>query len=148
MTYHLAQLNVATAKGPMDSEVMAGFADALDEVNALAEASDGFVWRLKDETGNATDLRMPGDDTTLINLSVWESVESLRAYAFNGLHNSYLRRRREWFERSSQAYLVLWWVPAGHEPSLAEAEEKLEHLRANGPTPDAFNWRKRFDPPG
>ena len=131
---HLAQVNIGRVKGPPDSPVMAGFMARLDEINALAERSPGFVWRLQTPAGNATDLRPYDDDTILINMSVWEGLEELRAYVFESSHRELLRQRREWFEKFEGVYAALWWVPAGHRPSIEEAKQRLAHLAANGPT--------------
>jgi hypothetical protein len=139
----LAQLNVARLLAPIDSAQLADFVAALDAVNALADAAPGFVWRLQDESGNATGLQPWGDDI-IVNLSVWESVEALRSYAFGAGHVEVLRRRREWFAPMGSAYLVLWWVPDGHRPSLEEAHARLELLDAAGPTAEAFTLRTTF----
>jgi hypothetical protein len=144
--YHLAQLNVGIATAALDSPVMADFMGNLDRINALAESSPGFVWRLKADDGNATSLR-PIDDRTLVNMSVWTDAQSLSAFVFRTAHVEIMRRRREWFERMPQAYLVLWWVPAGHIPSTDEAVARLAHLREHGTTPHAFNFRSVFPPP-
>ncbi|MFI4942743.1 MAG: DUF3291 domain-containing protein [Burkholderiales bacterium] len=141
---HLAQVNIGRVKGPPDSSVMAGFMARLDEINALAERSPGFVWRLQTPAGNATDLRPYEDDTILINMSVWESLEELRAYVFDSSHRELLRQRREWFEKFEGVYVALWWVPAGHQPSIEEAKQRLAHLAANGPTPFAFTFKDPF----
>lgn len=139
----LAQLNVATLLASIDSPQLAGFVARLDEVNALADAAPGFVWRLQDATGNATSIQPWGDDV-IVNMSVWESVEALRAYVFGAGHVDVLRRRREWFAPMGSSYVVLWWVPDGHRPSLEEAHERLELLAASGPTPEAFTLRTPF----
>jgi len=144
--YHLAQLNIGIPKGPPESPVMAGFMANLDRINALAEESPGFVWRLQTAEGNATALR-PIDDTTLVNMSVWEDAESLSRFVFKSAHVEIMRRRGAWFERMKEAYLVLWWVPNGHRPTLEEALARLAHLRKRGPTPEAFNFRTAFPPP-
>lgn len=144
--YHLAQLNVAVAKAPLDSPVMADFVGNLDRINALAEASPGFVWRLQTEEGNATSLR-PFGENLLVNLSVWQDVDSLRKFAFKSAHVEIMRRRSEWFERMEAAYLVLWWVPQRHVPTLAEARARLDFLRERGPTAEAFTFRQAFPPP-
>lgn len=144
--YELAQLNIAVAKYPLDSPLMAPFMDNLDRINTLAEASPGFVWRLQDDAGNATALRPFGEET-LVNLTVWEDVASLRAYVYQSEHAAFMRRRREWFEHLSEAYTVLWWVPMGHRPMPQEAAERLELLRRDGPTPAAFTFRIDFPPP-
>jgi hypothetical protein len=144
--YHLAQLNVGIATAPLDSSVMADFMDNLDRINALAESSPGFVWRLKADDGNATSLR-PIDDRTMVNMSVWTDPQALAAFVFRTAHVEFMRRRREWFERLPEAYLVLWWVPAGHAPTTDEAVARLAHLREHGATPHAFNFRQLFPPP-
>lgn len=143
----LAQLNIGIIKGPMDSPVMAEFAANLERINALAERSPGFVWRLQTDAGNATAIRPFEDENMLVNMSVWRDVESLNKYVYNSAHVELMRRRREWFERMNEAFLVLWWVPKGHRPSIAEAIAKLELLRAKGPSPEAFTFRQAFAPP-
>ena len=144
--YELAQLNVAIMKEPLESPGMADFVANLDRINALAENSPGFVWRLQTEEGDATAMRPMGDDT-LINVSVWQDVESLNKYVYGSAHIEIMRRRKEWFERMREAYVVLWWVRKGHRPAAQEAISKLEQLRANGPTEDAFTFRQTFLPP-
>ena len=139
--YELAQLNIGRMLAPLDSPQLADFANGLDHINTLAEAAPGFVWRLKDEeTDDATSFRMFDDDWILVNMSVWQSSETLRAFVYDDAHRSYLRRRREWFERLDEAITVLWWVPAGHRPSLVEARDRLEHLRKHGTTDYAFGF--------
>ena len=145
--YELAQLNIGTIKAPMDSPVMAGFASNLDSINALAEATLGFVWRLQTDEGDATSIRPFDNENMLVNMSVWRDLESLNQYVYNSAHVELMRRRREWFERMNEAFLVLWWVPSGHRPSVAEAILRLELLRAKGPTPEAFTFRNAFPPP-
>ena len=144
--YELAQLNVALMKEPLDSPTMADFVANLDRINALAERSPGFLWRLQTEDGDATALRPLGDDT-LINVSVWRDVESLTRYVYDSAHVEIMRRRTEWFQRMREAFVVLWWVPRGHRPTVSEAIAKLELLRAKGPTPEAFTFRHAFPPP-
>lgn len=144
--HHLAQLNIGRFIHPDDHPANADFFDALDEINGLAERSPGFVWRYQDESGAATDTRPFEDPAILINLSVWESVETLREFAYRGDHLGYFRRRSEWFA-PGDSEVVLWWVPAGHIPSITESIERLDHLRANGPTPTAFTFGRRFEPP-
>lgn len=144
--HDLAQLNVGRLLAPVDSPLVAEFIAALDEVNALADAAPGFCWRFQTEDGNAIVERpFPDDDRMLVNLSTWESAEALGDYVYRSLHAGFLRRRREWFERLADAGTVLWWVPAGHRPTTAEAVERLEHLRRHGPTAYAFTFRQRFD---
>jgi hypothetical protein len=144
--YRLAQLNIATAKEPLEAPSMADFVANLDRINALAEGSPGFVWRLQDESGSATAIR-PFGDNIIVNMSVWKDVASLSHYAFKTAHVEIMRRRREWFERMTEAYAVLWWVPHEHRPSVAEAKERLEHLRKFGATPHAFTFREAFPAP-
>ncbi len=145
--YQLAQVNVGVIKGPMDSAVMADFAANLDRINALADSFAGFVWRLQTEEGDATSIRPFENENLLINMSVWRDVASLNQYVYSSAHVELMRRRREWFERMDVAYLALWWIPAGHRPTIAEAIAKLEMLRAQGPTAEAFTFRKAFPPP-
>jgi hypothetical protein len=119
----------------------------LDPVNAIADRAPGFVWRLQTEEGNATSIPVLGDDRLIVNMSVWESIDELVDFVYRSDHVAVIRRRREWFERI-RLYFALWWVPAGHLPTVTEAEERLEHLRAHGPTAHAFTFRRRFPPPG
>jgi len=144
--YELAQLNIARARAPLDSPVMADFVGNLERINRLAETMPGYVWRLKDESGDATALRPFGDDI-LVNMSVWKDVESLRAFMFRTDHTAIMRRRQEWFERMDEAYAVFWWVPAGHRPGMLEAWERLEHLRLHGASAQAFTLRTPFPAP-
>jgi Domain of unknown function (DUF3291) len=143
--YELAQLNIAAMKDPLESPGMADFVSNLDRINALAESSPGFVWRLQTGEGNATNLR-PLGDMTLVNLSVWRDVESLQTFVYKSAHAQIMARRKEWFERMANAYFVLWWVPYGHRPSFTEAAERLAVLKKNGPTPAAFTFRQPFPP--
>jgi hypothetical protein len=144
---HLAQLNIGRLRAPLDDPAITDFRDNLDPINALAEASPGFVWRLQDDSGNATDIKLFDDELTIINLTVWESIEALAEFTYRSAHTQFLRRRREFFEVPSQPILCLWWIPAGTLPTPEDALARLEHLRANGPTPRAFTFRHRF-PPG
>jgi hypothetical protein len=143
--FEIAQLNVATMKEPLESPGMADFVANLDRVNALAEGSPGFVWRLQTAEGDATALR-PLGDSTLVNMSVWRDIESLNNFVYRSAHSEIMRRRREWFDRMREAYLVLWWVPAGHRPTVTEAIGRLELLRAKGPTAEAFTFGNAFPP--
>ena len=144
--YQLAQLNIASMKAPLDSPELKDFVDNLDRINALAESSPGFAWRLKGDGNDATSLRPLGDNV-LVNMSVWRDVEALKAYVYGTAHSQIMRRRREWFTRMKEAYLALWWVPAGHEPTVAEAVAKLEHLRKHGPSAEAFTFGEAFAAP-
>ena len=145
--FHIAQINIARMLAPLDDPSMAVFVEQLAEVNALADESPGFVWRLADESGGAaTDIRAFDDDRILVNMSVWESIEALHEFSYRGHHAGVLRDRGKWFEpRSSR--LVLWWVAAGALPSVEDAKRKLELLEANGPTPDAFTFKEQFPRP-
>jgi hypothetical protein len=146
---HLAQVNIALPREPLDAPLMRDFVAALAPVNAVADASPGFVWRLQTDDGDATAVRAFGDDRIIVNLSVWETLDALRAFVYSSPeHRAVLARRRAWFERMAEAFLALWWVPAGHMPDVAEAEERVAHLRAHGPTPRAFTFRRHFPPPG
>jgi Domain of unknown function (DUF3291) len=145
--FHVAQVNIALPKAPVDTPLLADFMALLDPINALADASNGFVWRLQTEDGNATAIRPFEDERLMVNMSTWESVEALREFVYRSVHVEVMRRRREWFEHM-RMYLALWWVPAGHVPTVQEAKERLAHLREHGPTPYAFTFKQRFDPPG
>jgi len=146
MAVHLAQVNIGRIRGPLDGPVMAGLVNRLDEVNSLAERSPGFVWRLQTPAGNATYLRPYDDDRILVNMSVWESVEQLTAYVYGGAHREVLQQRREWFEKFESVFLALWWIPAGHRPSVDEAKKRIAHLAEKGATPYAFSFREPFPP--
>jgi Domain of unknown function (DUF3291) len=147
--YHLAQLNIGRFLAAPESPQIAPFMAALVPVNALADAAPGFVWRLQTEDGDATAIRPYDDDLILVNMSVWRSLEQLRAFVYtNHDHLAIMRRRREFAEKMAQAYLVLWWVPAGHIPTIDEAKARLELLREHGPTAEAFTFRAHFGPPG
>jgi hypothetical protein len=146
--YHLAQVNIGKFVAPIDDPIMAGFKSQLDPINALADATPGFVWRLQTEDGNATAVR-PNDNDPLmaINMSVWESIESLQRYVYKSDHVAPLRDRRQWFQKIDGPILALWWIPAGHIPTVAEAMAKLAHLKQHGPTPEAFTFRAPFPAP-
>ncbi|MDJ0920832.1 MAG: DUF3291 domain-containing protein [Henriciella sp.] len=146
----LAQLNVAEALYPMDDPRMDGFTGPIEVINALAERSPGFVWRLEDdsERDGALDLRLPGETDVLVNMSVWDDVDSLYHFVYKTAHAKLIRQREDWFVPMTQAILVLWWVPDGHIPDLHEANERLQHFRANGPTPHAFSFNLPFDEAG
>jgi hypothetical protein len=144
--YELAQLNIAVMKEPLESPGMADFVANLERINALAENSPGFVWRLKSDDGDATAFRPLGDQT-LINMSVWRDVQSLSDYVYKSAHVEIMRRRAEWFERMREAWVVLWWIPRGCRPALEEAIVKLERLRSHGPSSEAFTFRQAFPAP-
>ncbi len=142
----LAQLNVARLRSPLDHPDLAPFVEALDAVNAVADVAPGFVWRLQEDSGNATGLR-PWGEEMIVNLSVWADVESLKDYVYSGAHAAVLRQRRSFFEAMANAYVVLWWIPDGHRPTLDEAHERLGLLQTEGPGPRAFTLRAPFPPP-
>jgi len=142
---HLAQLNIAQMKFAIDAPELAEFVARLDDVNALADGSPGFVWRLQTEDGDATAIDYFGPEY-LVNMSVWEDVESLHNYVYRTAHNEVMARRKEWFERMLEVYSVLWWIPAGTIPTIAEADQRLQNLRQNGPTAEAFTFKKIFAP--
>ena len=146
--YQLAQLNIGRIRAPLDTPTMAGFVARLEDINALADAAPGFVWRLKTEDGDATAIRPYDDDRMLVNLSVWTGLSELRDFVYRTAHAEVMRQRRSWFEPLAEAFVVLWWVPAGHRPSVDEAKERLDHLRQNGETAYAFTYRHPFAVPG
>ncbi|WP_329234739.1 DUF3291 domain-containing protein [Actinoallomurus sp. NBC_01490] len=146
--HHLAQLNVGRLRWPLDAPESAGFVDGLKPINALADAAPGFVWRLTDEGGqDATSIHPDGDDM-IVNLSVWKSRQALWDFTYRSDHLEYVRRRREWFQRPTEPIMVLWWVPAGHLPSVEEALARLARLREAGPVPEAFTLRRPYEPDG
>jgi hypothetical protein len=145
---HVAQLNIGRLMAPIDDPTIDDFRLNLDRINALAESSPGFVWRLQDDSGNATGIKVFDDELLIINMSVWESIDALADFAYRSDHVELLRRRREFFEVPGQPILCLWWIAEGRLPTTDEAIERLEHLRDNGPTPTAFTFRHRFDPDG
>ena len=144
MTYHIAQINIGRMAVPIDSPVMQTFVDRLDEINALAEASEGFVWRLKGDGNNATAIRIFDDSTLLVNMSVWKNTDDLYTYTYQTAHAGILKRRKEWFLKMQDMQMALWYIPAGHLPTVAEAEQRLSYIRANGPTPYTFTFKQRF----
>ena len=136
---HLAQFNIARIRYPLDDPRMAEFVENVERVNGLAEKIDGFVWRLHDESGHAMNMTVYDDPRILPNLAVWQNVEALERFVWQTLHRRFYGRRREWFE-PIEPTLVMWWIPAGHRPNLAEAVARLDHLRAHGPSDFAFGW--------
>ncbi len=145
---HLAQLNIARPRGPLDGPVMAEFMANLERINGMGDASPGFVWRLQGDDGNATALEQPFGPEIIVNLTAWEDVDSLRAFVFRSEHVVFLRRRAEWFEKLQSPPTVLWWMPAGHRPSLAEAKDRLDRLMREGPTAAAFTFAHAFGADG
>jgi hypothetical protein len=144
--WHLAQVNIGILRAPLDAPEMAEFKNGLEIINALAESSEGFIWRLVDEDGaDATALRPFGDDR-LINMSLWHSLEALRGFVYKSNHRNFLAKRAQWFVPMQTSFMALWWVPAGHVPTLDEAKLKLELLEAHGPTQGAFTFAKSFTP--
>ena len=145
--FHLAQFNVAWLLEPMEHPRIKDFRDAIDPIHDLAEEAPGFVWRLaEDGQADAVGLRPLGEDG-VINCTVWETREAMEAFVYKGVHGKALKRRMEWFHPPEKPSVVLWWVPAGHHPTLEEALGKLELLRASGGTAEAFSPRQRFSPP-
>jgi hypothetical protein len=144
--FELAQLNIAYLKAPIDSPLLADFVANLDRINRLAESSEGFRWRLQSDEGDATSLRPFGEDV-IVNMSVWRDLDTLMKFVYDSGHTEILKRRREWFAHAPRAHAVLWWVPVGHRPSLAEAADRLEQLRQRGPSSTAFTFSKMFDAP-
>lgn len=147
MTQHLAQYNIARLLAPLDDPSVADFVSALEPINRLAEAAPGFVWRHQTDEGDSTALRPYDDDRIIINFSVWTDPDALWDFTYKSDHMDVFRRRREWFDSHVEAHLVMWWIPEGHIPSIAEATARLEKLRSDGPTSEAFTFRQRFEPP-
>ncbi|GAC1367610.1 MAG: DUF3291 domain-containing protein [Ktedonobacteraceae bacterium] len=147
--FHLAQVNIGRMVAPLSDPLMAGFVEKLDEVNALADASPGFIWRFQTSEGNATAVRPYEDDSILFNMSVWASLEALTryVYAMEGEHRHVMKQRRRWFERFAGPYMALWWIPEGHIPTIEEAKARLESLRLHGETAFAFSFKHPFPAP-
>jgi len=141
--YQLAQLNIAKMKFAIDAPEMTDFVARLEAVNALADESPGFVWRLQTEDGDATAVDYFGPDY-LVNMSVWADVDSLHGYVYRSAHNEVMAQRKLWFDRMLEAYSVLWWIPAGTVPTIAQADERLQCLRHNGPGAEAFTFKQIF----
>jgi heme-degrading monooxygenase HmoA len=145
--YHLAQINIGRMRAPLKDALMQGFVARLDEINQLAEATPGFVWRFQTAEGNATAVRPFDDDRILFNMSVWESIEALQQYVYKSAHAEVMKRRREWFEKFDGFYQALWWVEAGHIPTVEEAKARLAHLNQHGVSAYAFSFKEPFPPP-
>ncbi|MEZ4656997.1 MAG: DUF3291 domain-containing protein [Caldilineaceae bacterium] len=146
-SFHLAQVNVARVIAPLDDPIMADFVAGLAPINAVADDSPGFVWRLQTENGDATSVRVFEDEMIIVNLSVWETVDDLKNYVYKSRHAHFLRRKKEWFSKIETPHFVMWWVAAGHTPTPAEAKERLEWLAQHGDAPQAFTFRRVFQPP-
>jgi hypothetical protein len=146
-TFHIAQYNIARLLAPIDDPKTAEFVAQLVEVNALAEATPAFVWRLQSDSGNATDIDVYKDQSIIVNMSVWETIEALFSFTYQDRHLTIFRERGIWFDRPRQPHLVLWWIPAGYIPTDEEGKAKLEQLIEHGPTADAFTFKQRFSPP-
>jgi hypothetical protein len=144
----LAQINIARLRAPIGDPSIADFVAQLDEVNSLAEQSPGFVWRLKSEYGNATDVAYSDDPFVIVNMSVWDSVESLRDFTYKGHHLDVFRNRQNWFEKMTSPHYCLWWIPEGHVPSVKEGRQRLEHYQLRGATAQAFWFSQLFPAPG
>jgi hypothetical protein len=144
LTSHLAQANVARMRGPLEDDVMAGFAARLEPLNALADESPGFVWRYQTDAGDATEVRVFNDELILFNMSVWESIEALENFVYRSNHIEALQKKAEWFERANRASLALWWIEAGHLPSVEEAKERFDILWSDGPNAEVFTFKDRF----
>lgn len=146
--YQLAEINVARIKGvTIDDPIMKEFTDNLDTVNALAERSNGFVWRLKDESDNATNINPYNDEQVIINISVWETIETLEDFVYRTFHTEFIKRRKEWFKTYGKAHTAMWWIEKENFPTVQEAVDKLDLLQKNGPSPMVFNFRKKFTMP-
>jgi len=145
--YHLAQINIAEAKAEMDTELMSGFVSRLEEINALADSSPGFVWRLQLEEGDATAIRVFDNPLLLVNMSTWATLEALKNFVYKTTHVELLRDRDAWFDKIVAAHQTLWWIPKGHIPTVEEGRERLEHMRANESTQYAFTFARPFPVP-
>lgn len=145
--FELAQINVGRLVAPIDDPQIAGFVAELDRINALAEAADGFVWRLQSDAGNATDVVYNDDPFVIANMSVWTSLDALQAYVYQSSHLDVLRQRKKWFEKMELPHYCLWWVEAGHRPTVAEAREQLEHYQRHGATAFSLWFSQPFPVP-
>lgn len=147
-SYQLAQINIGRMAGQdINDPIMKEFVDNLDAINQLAEQSEGFIWRLKDESNNASSFNPYHDDRVIINMSVWKDLPSLEAFTFKSLHTDFLKRRKEWFTAFGKPYIAMWWIQAGEIPSIEAAVERLDYLQNHGPSEYAFNFRKKFPAP-
>jgi hypothetical protein len=148
MTYHLAQLNIARMLAEENDPIMRDFFNQIDEINALAEQTKGFIWRLKSDDNNATSFRVFDDNMLIINMSVWESIDSLYQFTYYSDHARVYRRRQEWFHRMEIPMFVMWWIEAGTNPTTEDAKAKLEHITTRGASPEAFTFKTCFNPQG
>jgi hypothetical protein len=145
--FHIAQVNIGRIRAPLTDPIMEGFVSRLDEINALADVAPGFVWRLQTPEGNATSITVFEDERLLLNMSVWETIETLWDFTYKSLHTPIMTQRRAWFEKMDTPIIALWWVPVGHIPTPLEAKAKIEHMEHNGPTPESFTFKQRFPAP-
>jgi Domain of unknown function (DUF3291) len=145
--YHLAQINIARMLAPIDDPIMAEFVAQLAPINALADQTPGFVWRLQTESGDATSIKVYDEEMIIVNLTVWESGDALREFVYKSAHHGVLRDRKRWFEKIEGPYYALWWVPPGELPTTEEGKERLEYLREYGDTPYAFSFKNLFPEP-
>jgi hypothetical protein len=146
-TYHIAQLNIARMLAPLDDPIMAEFVASLGRINALADASPGFVWRFQTEAGDSTGIRPYDDDQLIVNFSVWGTIEDLKKYVYKSAHMEVMKQRRQWFEKVERMSMVLWWVEAGHVPTVFEAKTRLEYLNKHGASERAFTFKERYPSP-
>lgn len=144
MELHLAQINIAKMLAPIDSPVMADFVSNLDRINQIADNSDGFVWRLKDDSNNATSVKVFDDDFLIVNMSVWENTDALFQFVYRSGHLEIFKRRKEWFETMPEMHMALWYTPTEKTPTVDEAVERLVYLREHGETPFSFSFKKKF----
>ena len=142
--HHLAQINVGRLLAPVDDPQIADFVNQLNEINQLAERSPGFIWRLQSSGGNATDIPYNDEPNMIVNMSLWESLEALKNYTYRSRHVEVFRNRRNWFEKLNTPHYCLWWVEAGHIPTVSEGRERLEHYARHGSTPQAFWFTEPF----
>jgi len=151
--FHLAQINVARALAPLDDPQLAGFVARLDDINALADSSPGFVWRLQSDSGNATDIQVLappafGDPQFIVNMSVWQDLDALFGYVYRSDHLAVMAQRSRWFEKMTTPFMALWWLPAGTLPSVEDGMARLAILERRGATPKAFTFKAPFDAQG
>ena len=146
--YQIAEINIARMKGiNINDPIMQEFVDNLSVVNSIAESSDGFIWRLKDDSDNATNINPYNDEQVIINISVWQSIEALEHFMYKTFHSDFLKRRKEWFQKFGKAYTAMWWIKEGEYPTIEEAVEKLDHLQQHGHSETVFDFRNKYLPP-